>query len=180
MTHSRAVDTAARLSAVLAVAFGAALLFSPSQPLSAAQAPAPAASGASAPQAAEAALLAELGAILDAQAADWSRGDVAAFATAYAEDATFISPAGMAQGRSVLIERYRKRYPDRAAMGTLNLEILEVRSEDELAAPRVASVATVVARWTLSYPDKPAASGLTLLVFHRSSAGWRIVQDASM
>jgi hypothetical protein len=61
-------------------------------------------------------------------------------------------------------------------MGTLTLEILEVRPGGE----SVASVATVVARWTLAYPDKAAVSGLTLLVFHRLPAGWRIVQDASM
>ena len=118
-------------------------------------------------------LRAELAVLLAAQAADWSRGDVAAFASIYADDATFVAPSGMTQGRAALVERYRQRYPDRAAMGTLALEILEVRPGGE-------SVASVVARWTLAYPDKPAVSGLTLLVFHRLPAGWRIVQDASM
>ena len=79
----------------------------------------------------------------------------------------------MTQGRAALVERYRQRYPDRAAMGTLALEVLEVRPGGE-------SVASVVARWTLAYPDKPAVSGLTLLVFQRLPAGWQIVQDASM
>jgi hypothetical protein len=37
-----------------------------------------------------------------------------------------------------------------------------------------------VARWSLAYPDKPTASGLTLLVLHRSGDRWLIVQDASM
>ncbi len=141
-----------------------------------------AASESTAPKAAESALRAELAALLAAQAAEWSRGDVEAFASVYADDATFVAPSGMTQGRAALIERYRKRYPDRAAMGTLTLAVLEVRAEGDLDASSTTSagVASVVARWTLTYPDKPAVSGLTLLVFHRLPAGWRIVQDASM
>lgn len=118
-------------------------------------------------------LRAELAALLAGQSADWSRGDVEAFASIYAEDATFVAPSGMTQGRAALVARYRERYPTRAAMGTLSLEILELRQGGE-------TVASVVARWTLAYPDKAAVSGLTLLVFHRLPAGWRIVQDASM
>jgi len=37
-----------------------------------------------------------------------------------------------------------------------------------------------VARWTLAYPDKQPASGLTLLVLRPLGEGWAIVQDASM
>jgi len=32
----------------------------------------------------------------------------------------------------------------------------------------------------LTWPDKPKAQGLTLLVLRKSKAGWRILQDASM
>jgi hypothetical protein len=39
---------------------------------------------------------------------------------------------------------------------------------------------SIVARWTLAYPDKPPASGLTLLVLRPLGEGWAIVQDASM
>ncbi len=39
-------------------------------------------------------------------------------------------------------------------------------------------------RWRLSFPaaqpDKPAQSGLTLIVWQRQSGGWFLVQDASM
>ncbi|MEO8277396.1 MAG: nuclear transport factor 2 family protein [Thermoanaerobaculia bacterium] len=117
----------------------------------------------------------ELGALLDRQAADWSRGDIEAFASIYADDATFVAPSGMTQGRAALVERYRKRYPDRAAMGALTLEVLELR-----AAGSDAATASLVARWTLRFAEKPPASGLTLLVFERQKGGWRIVQDASM
>ena len=38
----------------------------------------------------------------------------------------------------------------------------------------------VTARWTLTYPDRDAATGMTLLTLRPSPDGWRIVQDASM
>lgn len=117
------------------------------------------------------ALAAELGAALADQAAAWSRGDLDAFASIYAEDALFLSPSGTTRGRAELVERYRRRYPDAAAMGRLTLEVLEVRAGAEVAG--------VAARWTLSYADRPEATGLTLLVFRKTADGWQIVQDAS-
>ena len=180
MTRSRAIEAASACLSLPALAVGATLfLLAPgAHPLAAGPRAATAAAAAAAepitsPPETATGLRAELSALLGAQAADWSRGDVAAFASIYADDATFVAPSGMTQGRAALVERYRQRYPDRAAMGTLTLEVLEVRPGGE-------SVASVVARWTLAYPDKPAVSGLTLLVFHRLPAGWRIVQDASM
>ena len=94
--------------------------------------------------------------------------------SAYAEDATFVSPTGLTRGRQAVLDRYRKRYPDKAAMGTLSLEVVEIR------LVRGNAGASVVARWTLSYPEKPAAAGLTLLVLHPRGDAWVIVQDASM
>ena len=114
-----------------------------------------------------------IAAVIDRQVQAWNRGDVEAFVSVYAEDAVFVSPTGLTRGRQAVLDRYRKRYPDKAAMGTLALEIVETR----VAATGAASV---VARWSLAYPDKPAASGLTLLVLHRSGDRWLIVQDASM
>jgi uncharacterized protein (TIGR02246 family) len=112
-------------------------------------------------------------AVIERQVAAWNRGDLEAFVSVYAEDAAFVSPTGLARGRQAVLDRYRKRYPDKAAMGTLSLEILETR----LAG---AGAASVVARWSLAYPDKPTASGLTLLVLHARGDRWLIVQDASM
>jgi uncharacterized protein (TIGR02246 family) len=115
----------------------------------------------------------ELEALLKSQAAAWSRGDLDAFCAVYADDATFISPSGLTKGRQAVLDRYRKKYVDKAGMGSLALDIVEVRGERE-------PFASVVARWTLTWPDKPKAEGLTLIVFRKTKAGWRIVQDASM
>jgi uncharacterized protein (TIGR02246 family) len=115
----------------------------------------------------------ELAALLDVQAAAWTRGDLDAFCAVYADDATFISPTGLTKGRQAVLDRYRKKYVDKAGMGTLTLAVEEVRAAS-------ATSASVVARWTLAWPDNPAASGLTLLVLWKTPQGWRIVQDASM
>jgi uncharacterized protein (TIGR02246 family) len=114
-----------------------------------------------------------LAALLNEQAAAWSRGDLDAFCAVYAADATFVSPSGLTKGRQAVLDRYRNKYVDKAGMGSLTLSIEEVRSYGNRTA-------SVVARWSLTWPDKPKAEGLTLLVFRKTSEGWRIVQDASM
>ena len=106
------------------------------------------------------------------QAQSWNRGDLQRFSAVYAEDALFLSPSGLNQGRAQVLARYKKRYPDRKAMGTLSLEFIETRTTEKLV--------TVAARWRLAYPDKTAASGLTLIVLQPRGGSWEIVQDASM
>jgi uncharacterized protein (TIGR02246 family) len=120
---------------------------------------------------------AEVKALIAAQVAAWNRGDIAAFCEPYAEDASFVSPSGFTRGRLALVERYKKHYPDRAAMGSLTIEPLETRVLPPEGSP---GAVTLVGRWTLAYPDKAPASGLTLLVFRPRPGGWQIVQDASM
>jgi len=126
-------------------------------------------------------------AVLEQQATAWNNGDVEAFAAHYAEDALFLSISGLTRGRQAVVERYKRRYPDRAAMGTLSLELVDWRpatgTEFSLlgdARPGRVQGASVVARWRLTYPDKEALSGVTLLVLHPTGSGWEIVQDASM
>ena len=128
----------------------------------------------------------EVAALLAAQSAAWNRGDLAGFTAVYAEDATFVAPSGVTHGREQVLARYRRRYPDRRAMGELSLAILESRPlGGELgaaAAPGVAAL-SVVAHWRLAYPEAPGrrpAEGSTLLVLQKTTGRWEIVQDASM
>ncbi|HEX5042377.1 MAG TPA: polysaccharide deacetylase family protein [Candidatus Polarisedimenticolaceae bacterium] len=129
----------------------------------------------------------ELRALLARQADAWSRGDLDAFVAPYAEDATFLSPTGVVQGRAAVRARYAARYADPAAMGTLRLDVLEIRPLWGLeptvlgeSEPGGIHGAGVTARWTLTGAGGESASGTTLLVFRRLPEGWRIVQDASM
>jgi len=142
--------------------------------------------------------------LLADQAAAWNRGDLEAFCSAYTEDATFVSPSGTSQGRAMILDRYRAKYPDAAAMGRLTLDVVEGRAaggpEVSMlgdAMPSRIHAYSVAARWTLAYPEASARgtrssdaaggaapgetrTGMTLLVLHRGADGWKIVQDASM
>jgi uncharacterized protein (TIGR02246 family) len=111
-------------------------------------------------------------ALITTQGEAWNKGDLPAFCSVYSDDAVFISPTGVTRGRQQVLERYQKRYPDKKAMGTLSFEFVEAREAKESVS--------LVAKWTLSYPDKPAATGHTLLVLHKRGDKWVIVQDASM
>lgn len=123
---------------------------------------------------------AQVAALLRMQAEAWSRGDLEAFTSVYAEDAAFLTADGLTRGRRDVLERYRKRYPDAAAMGKLTLEVLETRV---FPPGKEAAGVSVAARWRLEYPgqaDRKTAEGLTLVVLRRTEKSWEIVQDASM
>lgn len=133
--------------------------------------------------------LVEVRTLIQTQVEAWNRGDLDAFTAVYAEDAAFLSPNGLTRGRDEVLSRYRKRYPDRKAMGRLSLEPIEMRPAagtefTELGGARPSRVhgVSVAARWEISYhdePEKEPASGLTLIVFRRTRDGWEIIQDAS-
>jgi peptidoglycan/xylan/chitin deacetylase (PgdA/CDA1 family)/ketosteroid isomerase-like protein len=125
--------------------------------------------------------------LLQRQSADWSRGDLAAFASGYEDQAVFVSAKGVTRGRQALIERYRETYPDARAMGTLKLEVLDVA---EVWGPEVTQLgdatpgavhgARVLARWSLRREGQPESGGHTLLFLERRGAEWRITHDASL
>jgi peptidoglycan/xylan/chitin deacetylase (PgdA/CDA1 family) len=83
---------------------------------------------------------------------------------------------------------------DRAAMGTLSFDIIEIRLTSGMEASVLGSArpagiqgASVVAKWTLAYPAagtapaRPNATGTTLLVLRPRGGGkWEILQDASL
>jgi peptidoglycan/xylan/chitin deacetylase (PgdA/CDA1 family) len=125
--------------------------------------------------------------LLTRQAADWTRGDVTAFCAVYAEDATFISPSGLTQGRQAIIDRYRKKYPTKERMGTLELAVIETRlfrgwevSRSGDAVPSRIHGASTILRWTIRYEGKEPLAGLSMVTLVPSSGSYVITQDASM
>jgi uncharacterized protein (TIGR02246 family) len=111
---------------------------------------------------------------LNEQARAWNRGDIEAFVASYADDATFITPGGVTHGRDQVLARYKSRYPDKAAMGTLTFEVIEVR-------PTVGTVSAAM-KWGLTFANKkkPPVGGHTLVVLQPRGSSWMVVQDASM
>lgn len=126
---------------------------------------------ASAPLSSEKGAQREIRAVLNAQAAAWNRGDVDAYIDGYARAASteFISGDTLTRGWRTVRDRYRKKYNNRAKMGTLTFSEVQITT----LAP---DAALVVGRWRLvRRNDKP--HGFFTLLFRRTSGGWRIVHD---
>jgi uncharacterized protein (TIGR02246 family) len=125
---------------------------------------------------------AELQAFLDAQATDWTEGDLEGFCAVYAEDAVFISPSGKTVGRQAIFDRYTKRYREGGAkMGALTLTVDDVRLSPS------GDMAAIAMRWSLTWERQDPASGLSLITLVKQGPpgadgerSWQIVQDASM
>jgi ketosteroid isomerase-like protein len=130
----------------------------------------------------------DIQALLETQSLAWSRGDIDAFCSVYADDALFLAPSGLTRSRQAVLDRYKKRYPTAADMGRLSLEVLEMRpifgpevSMLEDSVPSSIHGVSVTARWTLKRAgEREDLTGWTLLVLQRVGREWKIVQDASM
>lgn len=109
--------------------------------------------------------------MLDAQVAGWNSGDVAAYMEYYvkSEKLRFASGGNITHGWQPTLERYRRNYPDKAAMGTLTCTYHEI----DVVAP---DTAIVFGRWELQRAaDRPW--GLFTLVVKKTAAGWRVASD---
>ena len=109
--------------------------------------------------------------VLAAQQEAWNRGDVESFMKGYwnSPELTFAGSSGIIRGWEPVLERYRKSYPDRQAMGHLDFSELEVH-------PLGSDAALVLGRWHLKRSsDEPG--GVFTLVFRRFPEGWRIIHD---
>lgn len=109
--------------------------------------------------------------LLRQQVEAWNRGDIDAFMNGYArsEKTTFVSGDDVHCGWSVVLQRYKSRYPDKARMGKLTFRDLEVQTLSSDAA--VAS-----GRWHLQRPNDTPHGRFTLIL-RRLPEGWRIVHD---
>lgn len=127
----------------------------------------------SAPEAArnDTAARAAIRALLQDQVEAWNRGDIEAFMAGYArtDSLRFASGGNVYRGWQAALDRYRTTYPDRAAMGTLAFDRLDV----QVLAPRTA---LVFGAWRLTRAAD-APNGLFTLLLKRRPEGWRIVHD---
>lgn len=173
MNRREALVTAATLAPLLpfglsapAIAQGAQVDRAPSA------APTPSAPAPASAPSARVDVVDELKALLQKQAKQWSAGDIEGFCAHYGDDCLFLSPGGLTRGRKEVLDRYKKKYVDKAAMGTLTLEVLGSSTTDALASIAMA--------WTLAYPDRASATGFSLIALEKRGARWKIVHDASM
>jgi L-asparaginase / beta-aspartyl-peptidase len=112
-----------------------------------------------------------IGAVLRAQESAWNHADVDAFLQGYwhSPELTFSGSSGVARGWDAVLARYKKNYPDRAAMGQLSFSDLEFR----FLGP---DAALVLGKWHLQR-EKGELGGVFTLVWQRFPDGWKIIHD---
>jgi beta-aspartyl-peptidase (threonine type) len=109
--------------------------------------------------------------ILATQQSNWNQGNVDEFLEGYwrSPDLTFSGSGGIARGWDGVLARYKKNYPDRAAMGQLDFSGLEFHFLGNDAA-------LVLGHWHLARAHGDIG-GVFSLVWQRFPEGWRIIHD---
>jgi ketosteroid isomerase-like protein len=110
---------------------------------------------------------------MNEQLAAWNAGDVDRFMLTYwqSDSLKFIGKSGVTYGWQKTLENYKKGYPDTAAMGKLDFDILEVKRLSVLYF-------FVVGKWHLTRSIGDVGGHFTLL-FKKIKNNWVIVVDHS-
>lgn len=117
--------------------------------------------------------IAAMQALLDTQVEAWNAGDINAFMEGYwkSDSLRFASGGNVRRGWDETLARYLATYPDKAAMGTLTFEDLELQKLS-------AQWATGFGRFRLKRtPPLDDLTGLFTLMFEKRNGSWIIVSD---
>ena len=116
----------------------------------------------------------EIQTILKDSETAWNRGDLVAFASYYEDspDTTFIGKEVVHGGTKAILDRYRRAYPTREAMGTLTFSEIAVR-------PLAQGLALATGRFELKRTAGGGGdtSGRFTLILRQTPSGWRIIHD---
>jgi ketosteroid isomerase-like protein len=112
-------------------------------------------------------------AVLDMQSKAWNRGDIDEYMKGYwdSDSLVFIGKNGPKYGYKTTLENYKKGYPDAAAMGKLDFELLQVKRLSALYYH-------VTGKWHLDRSIGELQGYFTLL-FRKIKNKWVIVSDHS-
>ena len=110
--------------------------------------------------------------IMKAQEDAWNNGDLDQFMAAYlqSDDLSFIGKKGITKGWDKTLENYKKGYPDRKTMGTLefdNIEFIDLKDHYY-----------VLGKWNL-YRESDTLSGHYSLLWKNLNGQWLIIKDHS-
>lgn len=113
--------------------------------------------------------------MLNSSVEAWNRGDLVAFVSDYEDsfETTYVSRE-VIRGRKAILDRYRRNYPTREAMGTLAFSNVEVR-------PLTGDLALVTGEYYLkrSAAGGADARGRYTLLVRRMGTEWKIIHDHS-
>lgn len=109
--------------------------------------------------------------IMRAQTEQWNRGSIEGFMRYYVhgDELTFSSGGELRRGWDETMARYKRRYPDRAAMGSLSFTALET-------SPLGSRHALTLGRWQLIREDGDIGGAFSL-VWRREGRDWLILHD---
>jgi hypothetical protein len=108
--------------------------------------------------------------ILDEQVAAWNLGNLEEFMKGYwKSDSILFIGSKITSGWDSTLVRYKRTYPDRAAMGKLRFEILRM---DFISS----SSYLVTGKYFLTR-EEDSPSGIFTLLFKRKKESWLIVYD---
>src|SRR5438045_5214348 len=90
----------------------------------------------------------EIEKVLHAQQDAWNQGDIDGFMNGYwrSNETTFVSGDDVERGWQQVLDRYKKKYSDRAKMGTLTFSNIEIKPMD-------GDSAVVLGSWKLKRPN---------------------------
>ena len=110
-------------------------------------------------------------AVMSMQEEAWSAGDLEQFMTGYINDEslTFIGSRGLSYGWETTLANYKKGYPDKAAMGKLSFEVLELKS----LSPEFCYM---IGKFYLTR-DAEDLSGYFTLLWQKIEGEWKVIAD---
>lgn len=112
-----------------------------------------------------------IAAVMSAQEKEWDVGNIEGFMDGYWDEVCFLGKTDQNCGRAAVTERYKKSYPDAAAMGDLTFATIEV-------LPAGNDHAWCTGTWQLVRTADTLAGRFSLLWQEREGE-WRILRDHS-
>jgi ketosteroid isomerase-like protein len=111
--------------------------------------------------------------VLETQRMAWNNGDIEKFMETYwhSDSLMFIGKSGVTYGWQNTLNNYKKGYPDTAAMGKLQFDIIQVKALSAIYY-------YVVGKWHLSRSIGDIGGHFTLLL-RKIKNKWVIVSDHS-
>jgi ketosteroid isomerase-like protein len=117
--------------------------------------------------------IAAIQSILDNQIKSWNSGDLDNFMVGYlhSDSLVFIGKSGPTYGYENTLANYKKSYPDKTHMGTLQFEIVSMK-------PLNNDHYFVIGKWKL-IRTVGDLNGVYTLLLKKTKEGWKIIADHS-
>jgi ketosteroid isomerase-like protein len=111
--------------------------------------------------------------LMQQQTDAWNKGNIPVFMQTYwqSDSLLFIGKNGITQGWQATLDRYKKSYPDTAAMGQLHFNLLEFKQ-------LTPELYFLVGQWHLQRSVGNLQGHFTLLI-RKINGDWKIIADHS-